>query len=58
VPELPDIAVYLDALDARIGGCTLKDVRIASPFVVRTVQPPVASLIGRAVIDSTLDQWD
>ena len=49
MPELPDLAVYLEALDARIGGRTLNDVRIASPFVVRTVQPPVASLVGRTV---------
>ena len=49
MPELPDLAVYLEALEARIGGCPPKEVRIASPFVVRTVQPPVAALIDRTV---------
>jgi formamidopyrimidine-DNA glycosylase len=49
VPELPDLAVYLEALHARIVGRALTDVHIASPFVVRTVQPPIASLAGRAV---------
>ena len=49
MPELPDLATYLDALDARIVGRTLTNVRIASPFVVRTVQPPIASLAGMTV---------
>jgi formamidopyrimidine-DNA glycosylase len=50
VPELPDVAVYIDALAARIAGRTLSNVIVRSPFVVRTVQPQVASLIGRKVI--------
>ena len=49
MPELPDLAVYLDALHARLVGRRLTAVRVASPFVVRTVQPPVASLEGRTV---------
>jgi len=49
VPELPDVTVYVEALAARIAGRTLDDVRIASPFVVRTVDPPVAALRGRKV---------
>ena len=47
MPELPDVTVYLEAIAARIVGRTLTDVRIASPFVVRTVEPSVASLTGR-----------
>jgi formamidopyrimidine-DNA glycosylase len=49
VPELPDVAVYLEALAARIQGHTVSSVLIRSPFVVRTVQPSVESLIGRRV---------
>ena len=49
MPELPDLTVYLDALHARVVGRTLTNVRIASPFVVRTVQPPIASLAGMTV---------
>jgi formamidopyrimidine-DNA glycosylase len=49
VPELPDLAVYLDALHARVVGRTLASLTIRSPFVVRTVQPPIASLAGRTV---------
>lgn len=49
MPELPDIAAYLAALEARILGRTLERVRIASPFLLRTADPPVASAEGRAV---------
>lgn len=49
MPELPDVAVYLDALHARIVGRSLTNVLVKSPFVVRTVQPSVASLAGRVV---------
>lgn len=49
LPELPDLAVYISALEARIVGRTLSGVRVASPFVVRTVQPSIASLEGMTV---------
>lgn len=49
MPELPDLTVYLEALDARVRGETLISTTIVSPFVVRTVEPPMASLTGRAV---------
>lgn len=49
VPELPDIAAYLSALESRVLGRTLEHVRIASPFLLRSAQPSVASLEGRAV---------
>lgn len=49
MPELPDITVYLEALEARILGSTLDRVRIASPFLLRTVDPPVSAAEGKTV---------
>lgn len=49
MPELPDIEVYLSALRSRIQGQPLEAVRLGSPFLVRTVEPPPSSLIGRRV---------
>jgi formamidopyrimidine-DNA glycosylase len=49
MPELPDINAYLFALDERIVGQMLEKVRITSPFVLRTAQPPIAELQGRVV---------
>jgi formamidopyrimidine-DNA glycosylase len=49
VPELPDIAAYITALESRIAGEPLEQVRLASPFLLRTVEPPVASVEGRRV---------
>jgi formamidopyrimidine-DNA glycosylase len=49
MPELPDINAYLWALEARILGRTLERVRLGSPFVLRTVQPPIADVQGQVV---------
>jgi formamidopyrimidine-DNA glycosylase len=49
MPELPDIAAYLHALDPRIVGQPLHHVRIASAFLLRTAQPPVSSVEGHTV---------
>jgi formamidopyrimidine-DNA glycosylase len=49
VPELPDIVVYIEALEKRILGQTLERVRIASPFLLRTAAPPLASAEGQRV---------
>src|SRR5467141_2488723 len=49
MPELPDIELYLSALRPRILGRPLEGVRIASPFLLRTVEPPVTALSGRNV---------
>src|SRR3984893_8064279 len=49
MPELPDIAAYISALEARIVGQPVKQVRLASPFLLRTAQPPVTSVEGRVV---------
>ena len=49
MPELPDIAAYISALESRIVGQTLQRIRLASPFLLRSVQPPLASVEGRTV---------
>ncbi len=49
MPELPDIAAYISALEPRIIGQPLERIRLASPFLLRTVQPPLASAEGRTV---------
>jgi formamidopyrimidine-DNA glycosylase len=49
MPELPDVAAYISALETRIVGQPIKQVRLASPFLLRTVQPPLASVDGRTV---------
>ena len=50
VPELPDISAYLTALEERIMGQCLEQVRIASAFLLRTAQPPLKSAEGRKVV--------
>ena len=50
VPELPDISAYLHALETRIVGQRLEQVRIASAFLLRTAQPPLKSAEGRTVV--------
>jgi len=49
MPELPDISAYLDALETRIVGRPMERIRLASPFLLRTAQPPLASVEGRVV---------
>jgi formamidopyrimidine-DNA glycosylase len=49
VPELPDISAYLFALDERLIGQTLEEIRLASPFLLRTAEPPLALARGRTV---------
>ena len=49
MPELPDIAAYITALEERIAGQTLTAVAIAKPFVLRTIDPPISSLVGHTV---------
>jgi formamidopyrimidine-DNA glycosylase len=49
MPELPDVAVYIEALEPRIVGQPLERVKLASPFVLRSFDPPLESLHGRAV---------
>ena len=49
MPELPDIVVYVEAIAARTVGSPLTRVRLASPFLLRTVEPPLAAAEGRRV---------
>jgi formamidopyrimidine-DNA glycosylase len=49
VPELPDIVVYLEALEERILGQRVEQVRIASPFLLRTANPPLSRVEGTTV---------
>ena len=49
MPELPDISAYITALESRIIAQPLAGVRLASPFLLRTVQPPVVTVEGRKV---------
>lgn len=51
VPELPDITIYLEALGKRVLSQTLTRLRIASPFLLRTVTPPVDALGGHKVVE-------
>jgi len=47
MPELPDLAAYISALERRIVGQRIEHIRLASPFLLRTVQPPVTDVEGR-----------
>ncbi len=49
MPELPDILTYRDALEERILGQPLEDVRLKTPFLLRTVTPPLTATAGRTV---------
>jgi formamidopyrimidine-DNA glycosylase len=49
MPELPDIVVYIEALEKRILGQVLDDLRLVSPFLLRTADPPLASVKGKRV---------
>jgi formamidopyrimidine-DNA glycosylase len=50
VPELPDILLYLRALESRIVGRRVTAVRLASPFLLRSVDPPLSAIEGRRVV--------
>ncbi|MGB2622682.1 MAG: DNA-formamidopyrimidine glycosylase family protein [Candidatus Acidiferrum sp.] len=50
MPELPDITVYIEALEPRILGQTLEAVRVVSPFLLRTANPPLAEASGKKVL--------
>jgi len=51
VPELPDVTVYVESIAARVAGQPLQGVRVASPFVVRTFDPPLSAASGRRVLE-------
>ena len=50
MPELPDVTVYLEALERRILGARLERVRLLTPFVLRSVDPPLSAAAGKAVV--------
>src|SRR2546425_7021039 len=50
MPELPDITIYLEALQPRIVGQPLEHARIVSPSLLRTVDPPLSAAVGRRVV--------
>lgn len=49
MPELPDVSVYIEALEQRIQGARLESTRITHPFLLRTFEPPITALHGRRV---------
>ena len=49
MPELPDVTVYQERIAALLGGTVLEAVRLTSPFLLRTVEPPLAALHGRTL---------
>jgi formamidopyrimidine-DNA glycosylase len=51
VPELPDITVYVEALNRRVKGAQLEDVQLRSPFLLRSVEPPISAVKGKRVED-------
>lgn len=50
MPELPDLTIYLEHLDALLRGGTLVGVRLASPFLLRSVEPPLREVEGRRIL--------
>jgi formamidopyrimidine-DNA glycosylase len=50
MPELPDVVVYIEALERRVIGRTLERVRLLSPFILRTAVPPITSVEGKRVL--------
>jgi formamidopyrimidine-DNA glycosylase len=53
VPELPDVTVYVEALEKRLVGQPLVGIRFASPFVLRSVEPAVDEVVGKTIIGIT-----
>ena len=49
MPELPDVTLYVEALAARVQGRTLERVSLASPFLLRSAEPPLAEAFGQRV---------
>ncbi len=50
MPELPDLTVYLEHIDSRVIGETLSGIRLASPFLLRTVTPGVDDVVGHKLL--------
>ena len=50
MPELPDITVYVEALNARVRGATIDEARLNTPFLLRTVEPALSEVAGKRVV--------
>jgi len=50
LPEYPDITIYIERLDAFLKGNILEKVRLASPFLLRTIDPPLSAITGSTVL--------
>lgn len=50
MPEYPDVTVYLESLDRKVKGAVLEDVRLKSPFLLRSVEPPLSEAKSKAVL--------
>ena len=50
MPELPDVQLYIHALESRVVGETLEKVRLASPFLLRSVDPPIHHAENRKIL--------
>jgi formamidopyrimidine-DNA glycosylase len=50
MPELPDVTVYVERLDAKLRGATLQRVRVLNPFLLRTALPPISQAEGKHVL--------
>jgi formamidopyrimidine-DNA glycosylase len=50
MPELPDVVVYVESLEQRVVGAVLEKVRLASPFLLRTFEPPLDATFGKRVV--------
>jgi formamidopyrimidine-DNA glycosylase len=50
LPELPDVAAYIEALERRLPGARLERVRLLTPFLLRSVEPPLGAAAGKTVI--------
>ena len=50
MPELPDVTVYIESLEARIRGARLRQVRLLNPFLLRTALPPIGEVAGKTVL--------
>jgi formamidopyrimidine-DNA glycosylase len=50
MPELPDLTIYIESLEARIVGKRLENIRLASPFILRTVEPRVDKVRGKTIL--------
>lgn len=50
MPEYPDITIYIESLQSRIYGRQLQKIRLASPFVLRSVEPPIGEAEGKVVV--------